>query len=522
MKINKIINDGFKLYIEEDGNRFYTGLKDLEYDKEDADMLFYIQEQTRDHMRIRELILVLQEDDFGAFSYDGVNFSRKSQIRENDIEVGFQDTKINEKYDAVLSIEGFFYKKSFYCQLYDLDFMRTGKKTSKRKKIDIIPIVCATRNDYIRSYGAIKKVRTQSGTGYIKTYRVLRTSLSRAYTDRYSYKGQFRKMIEKKSLPETNKVFICYDIETNTNEKGELYPYLIYAEKFNLYDDIDCEKENECFSVYDNDSEKLIERFCHWIHRKAMDLYYNNLDPNDGVGHRHHLIIFGFNNFRFDDQFIIPVFRKNKEYSAKFSSRFGKTTSEVFYYKSSMKVEFSDLVKFCPDKSLKEAGKEYGVEQQKMDFKILEYNEWCKKWPDHTSAFREDAKLMMEDEEILNKYETESDEINVKQLCIDYCKMDVQSTIELCNKIIENSSSLINEICPNSKRMIFDFPSIPSLSYFIFENILIKQEKKRIHFPSDYNKFYRQAYFGGRVCGSCYGEYTAKNKIAYMDVTSGN
>jgi hypothetical protein len=463
------------------------------------------------------------------------------------------------KYSHIVKFESTFLKYQFYAS----DLIRI---TAKQKVVE--DISCVVKNSYYLPSGFICPLRiTKIEVDAVVTVNAVSNLMN--LKELKSISEKTRKDLKTKRLTK-----ICFDCETIQFE-GRLVPYLIYAKvipqealaPFNI-------------SLCDNSADQNVEmveqdlvrqgppllffpaiedflwsyplgvdfkrelfdggiKFAQWIRgitnriKQESTIFGSWLDSFNVVR------IFGFNNNNFDNHFILDDLKRVLVgFKFEYSSRYEKVTRCAFVQSTHMSVELVDLVKWIPDKSLREACKDYEEEitTAKLDVNILAYNEAIKKENQFVEECAEtEMKIYIKDympfihKKLLSQFRSPTDNTKIRlyDLIVYYCKVDVQSTLELycilekqlCN-LVEELASPENEIYTSSSDFM-DYISIPQLSFEILKETLRKQEEKLLTLNDPRaNEFYYASYFGGRVDYGCIGEYIGKEEIEYYDVTS--
>ena len=397
--------------------------------------------------------------------------------------------------------------------------------------------------------------------------------------------------------------WVVYDMETVANETKLLVPYMISAIEFNP-DEPEKETCRKLFFVdkfsdvmtTDIDKNPVVKEFRNWLFsflaadKEAMD---------EGIFCKTH--VFGFNNFRFDDMLLNPAIVEHirSEESRWFtmlpkssvksaancdnttttaqrefdyndmtfeltkSSRNGQVTACTLKYvplnglpkqryhheqptsdNYPIKLEFKDIRKWIPDKSLKECCKDYGIgKNSKMDFEILAFNAWIKKQDyniDCTIPVEEACNLFLmpkkkkgtigqaEYKEFAAKTYCKNNMISPWEMCKEYCTFDSIATKELAIKIYSSLAKILQEYSERfgirlpSKNM-FSYISPAQLAYRCFvNNAAFNEGGRRLHInDSRFARFIGGSYYGGRTDYSFIGDYTTVDgNLRYYDVTS--
>lgn len=320
----------------------------------------------------------------------------------------------------------------------------------------------------------------------------------------------------------TKEYRLFFDCETVEFEKKQK-PYMISY----YFDKSTIGIENE-HGIFKNDDLKVLDcelDFCQYIMRILREI--NNLEDNEA---KTYLRIIGFNNFKFDNHFIINILKEKYNVSFKTSLRNGKITTCKFDYYN-VYGYFNDLIFWLPDMNLKSACEDYEISSSKMSMNIVKYNMDClsngqfimkinkEDIPNYVSEYKE--------EELL-KYIDEENNFNIYEYVKDYCIIDTIALFEIYNKIenaVKNITLQLEKTLSTNLKKYYNFINFLSPAHFagkIFYKIAAIEGYKRfkIKCPS-LGKFIHKSYFGGRVNFGCLGEYTCVDKsFGYYDVTS--
>lgn len=324
------------------------------------------------------------------------------------------------------------------------------------------------------------------------------------------------------------KAIICYDVETcKTGKTHRLEPYLLCARfysnqgSFSVTEDVSFIHENL------SEPNEIGDKFVNWI---GLLCYNYELEGNERA-----LRVFGFNNFNFDDNFIMKAF-VDKRWTICQRAR-NRKISGNFFTKGNTLVEFLDLIKWVPDSSLSQACVDYGTTTTKMDINVLLYNQLIEEKGSllHEIEWQsKDKKIdgfsicnkpnILIKREIIKKFGTENNMVKIWEIIKEYCARDVNSTFDLYMLLGSTIQKIVDffEEQYNVRMISYDVFDYVSPAHFIsqiykqiFNNINMKQFKMK---NLELARFILKAYYGGMVNYGVLGEY--RGKIRYMDVTS--
>lgn len=377
-------------------------------------------------------------------------------------------------------------------------------------------------------------------------YRVTKTRVENRNTINFNsgsiieqddYSKELIKKISKQDY-KCNSFYIFYDVETIVNINGDLEPFMICScvfagDVFQTKTDINwlsdfqkccnleswrwktfCDKKS--FNNLINGSKNVnVFNFCWYLDREILpflsrkyniDLKYDEIN----------MYIIGFNNSKFDDNFIVKQFFNLYKKYLIFDKRFSKVTTREFKV-GNVTWRFDDIIKFLPDVTLKRACEQYNINNVKIDFDIIKYGKDCVQLSqliDH--CFMKD--YCSEPPSFIN---------NCLELVEYYCKRDVLATCELFLKI---SSALRQVNCDLKNQDVilrhenfFDYISCAQLAFNIFKQFYRRDSPNPRFFKFNHdsqNQFILKSCFGGRVNFAIIGEYESAKKIRYFDVTS--
>lgn len=490
-------------------------VKRIDYD--DSLYFYVVQEEDDFYERIYSVTECKEEFDF---EYEHVRFKLDEVKFESTIKVMIdfdldQFQPAFRKYDGRLTVNGMIYSKVIY--LKRAAPMLRGKEKSNMFEVG--------RNGYIELEW--------------KWYRAVLIQY-RATCEEYLINEQqnVKQMFDisnvlprhKKTYKIHSTICIAYDCETiQVNDRH--VPYMLYAKEFTPNEPYDPEEGMIFESQEWGESNAVGYEFVNWIFENIVQqMIDDQCNRYDNMLIR----LVGFNNYRFDDNFIIDALRKRPEISMYLNSRFGKSTQEVFWYKG-IRIEICDMVTWCPDMSLKQATEDYELTTQKMDVNIVEYNNACKRKGEFITrdTIANASKIMTGQPMrimlfLRQKYMVEG-VVDVWKLIQDYCRVDVEVVIQLYLKIRETYDTLrlrVNELSPTRHLQHKDFMfywSVPQLANDINMCLNFGQPGTGImECCSGLGQFIGQSYFGGRVWMSCIGEYISSSEggLEYQDVTS--
>lgn len=343
---------------------------------------------------------------------------------------------------------------------------------------------------------------------------------------------------------------IIYDIETCVID-NTLVCYMICACVVDYYPPFQFTKQNHFEPCIILDKFYYFEQDYNRLHLNRAAIKFHNWVMEQGKRHTPHnfftpkatymrnINIIGFNSNRFDINFVIKTFRTRPGAFCQFNARSNKWTKALItlrqtnYYGDTFMTGkhqanyvfncyFQDLIAFIPDSSLKKACKDYNVKMAKTEFDILKYNRLV----ESNKAFHHFTDTPQDYLPNLESYtEYLKDGLyDLDAMCLDYCRMDVESTAELFQIIWYNFEKIRFDIFNSYSIIIPDkcfirYISAPQLAFKIFTRFLQKNEDKLIKFNSETQCAFNYAsYYGGRVnhgfIGKCTGDFV------YYDVTS--
>jgi hypothetical protein len=325
---------------------------------------------------------------------------------------------------------------------------------------------------------------------------------------------------------------IVYDCETCVIN-GRHQAYMLKAELFYPNDEIDhSNDELPKFSYIQHDltrDSSAGEEFVLWLRTEILDEW---LADELQKMNRYRLRIVGFNNFRFDDTFILDALRRQHGITGTLNARFGNITNQEFFL-FGVSIELCDLVKWIPDCSLKQACSDYEIVAEKMDVLIVEYNKDCQaqgqlivtvntidEFMKYVSDKSIRTKLMLK-----KKYGRENNtRFNILEMVSDYCEMDVITTKQLYIVINDAMKSIFEEMTKRGYKLkhndFIKYWSIPQCSMDIYKQMEIEKKNVRLVCNPSLGRFIADSYFGGRTQATFIGHAHSVGEYEYWDITS--
>lgn len=394
-----------------------------------------------------------------------------------------------------------YFKRTLFCQ-----------QTKENKRKAVVPIHEALRHDHFVFNGIRYRCTRYVDESYGDVQNMFELSAFKTPDFKVSYA----------------KPYICYDVETcKTGKTNRLEPYLLCARFCSNCDEFSY-VEDKVFEYVDFlQPNNIGYDFVNWIDHLCYT--YEIRDKTKS------LRVFGFNNFNFDDNFIMKAF-VDKRWTICQKAR-NRKISGNYFCKDNTIVEFSDLIKWVPDSSLSQACVDYGTATTKMNINILAYNkliesaqriveelDWQSK-DGSIDAFTicNKPNIVMK-KEILKKYATESGTVKIWQIIKEYCTRDVNSTYDLYNLLCNATRNIVDYFedkfevrMPNYD--IFEYMSPAHFISLIYKQIFNSISMKQFRMKNlELARFILRAYYGGMVNYGALGEY--RGKIRYLDVTS--
>ncbi len=240
--------------------------------------------------------------------------------------------------------------------------------------------------------------------------------------------------------------------------------------------------------------------------------------------------IFGYNNFRFDDNFLISEFISSKRVKLTKRGRNNKTSSIEIEFRGRT-IHISDIVRWIPDMKLSQACEDYDIVEKKLEVDIVKYNQYCTL--QNQIATLVDFNIAKNFFPSLNSFlktkrmYTQDQKFRIFDYISEYCKYDTLSVMELYLKlkgimeeIFLDYEKFFNVSIPSKNFMSYISPAQVS-GIFLKKSLETQKNKKMFILNNFFGLFIYDSYFGGRVDYSCIGEYVAKNHdIRIKDVRS--
>jgi len=422
-------------------------------------------------------------------------------IKENiDIYTGLYMRKTN--IDAQLEIEG---------KYFSIWFKLKERTTDLPKPAQFIPY--CKRNDYLCWNNHKYRIMTMNykrNNGDLKKYRLV-------------------KYREAKPTEFEQTISIIYDCETCVIENKH-QPYMLYAVvKYPYSLTVDAEPESFLYVEKDITKESSAgEEFVLWMRNEILSPLYEMTDR-----YRFRVEITGFNNFRFDDTFILDALRTIPGIRGSFNARFGKVSNEELVL-NNITIAICDLSKWIPNMSLKKACIDYEINASKMDIDIVTYNNDSVTnggLIEEVSTLNELKKYVAGDGKnprnmmlLQKKYKKENGKFNVLEMITDYCIKDVETTADLYESIKTNMVHIMKQCklagYTTQHNAFMKYWSVPQFAMDIFKKMLKKHGSRKIVFDPKQARFIYNSYFGGRTIMSMIGQYEAVGELIYQDITS--
>lgn len=395
----------------------------------------------------------------------------------------------------------------------------------------------AQKNDYIEfdnTYYRITKIHYKSHGSLKEAVKIVSIA---------------KNSIKQNNMFQDNWV-VCYDFETIKNVDNVHEPYILSYQLFsNNYI-----MQNFLFDPQIITTDPFLD-FKIDISKKFVDTIINDYDcifnlingfdgrnqdyrDYDSVITCKQLILFGFNNYRFDDNFLLRHF-VDQHFQITKSERNGVVSNIVLECpKTKIKIIIKDLIKWVPDMTLNQACEDYGTETSKLDVNIVTYNEMCftqkrliktidfnifnDKLLKKPLSFTEKRKFLKSDFCLNNK------EVLIYNYIVYYCKIDVVATMSLFLKINHGFLTIYRKFSHDygvklRSLNILDYISPAFVMSQIYKQIFNKKNIKMIQFKDKlFLDFICDSYFGGKVDFGLIGHYESKDvdDICYMDVSS--
>lgn len=329
-------------------------------------------------------------------------------------------------------------------------------------------------------------------------------------------------------------ILVSYDIETTEFAVPNDSDYNLLQQPYLMYACVD-------FNHADFLVEPIVEYFIHddlstrsTIAQQFVQFIISLVDQTCLQRLRPCIRIFGYNNYRFDDNFIHREFMRLGRMTA--SGRNNKRSNTTVWI-NGIQIKFNDLVTWIPDMSLAQACTDYEVQDSKMaEVDIIAYNRASTRLGRllDTCPFTElDTYLKIKNNSLLKikikkayLVPNSNNLINIRQYIIDYCKYDTLATMEIFKKIEQTVVQIFERLrlanINFENTHFLEYRSVAQISGLIIRKSLAKQEQLRLKIEdARFGSFIHSSCFGGRVDFSCIGEYTAhSNSIRMEDVTS--
>ena len=457
------------------------------------------------HSKNLVLYREFEERDGRAFEI----ISNKGDFKiDREISIVFVDSYFNSAKNKeedgrhIIEISYMYHKRLVFCQ-----------QVKENKKKQCVPFYNCDRNDHFMFEN--------------KRFRCTKYS-----DESFGDVDQFYELSTFKTPPIKHvfsKPIICYDVETcKTGKQMRLEPYLLCARFYSNCAHLSY-MEDVTFE-YNNFTEPntIGEQFVAWIDKIC---YAHEIE-----GHEKSLRVFGFNNFNFDDNFILQAFVTNRWVICQRARN--RRISGNFLTKGATVVEFFDLIKWVPDSSLSQACVDYGTTTTKMDINILLYNqlieenrgllyelEWQSKEQKIDAYSICNRPNIILRKKLFSQYGIENNtKVKIWDIIKEYCVRDVNSTFDLYMLLSSTIQKVVDffEEEHNVRMISYDVFDYISPAHFIsqiykqiFNSIDMKQFKMK---NLELARFILRAYYGGMVNYGVLGEY--RGTIRYMDVTS--
>lgn len=442
---------------------------------------------------------------------------------------------------------------SFDCGFVVFEFFLKKVKVVKNKKLLILKHLHAILNEktngyifyYEQSYWRLTKFTPRKSDYKLNTLQwIAEKNIDKALNLHPDIVDEEEKMFGN----DLTEILICYDCET-ISVKNIQQPYMLAMYICNNKLVLN-EQEMEMFDgIYEKDKWHIIENknvfeqenyiadcFAEFISTLTKNINITFEMHDDLLVSRPIVRIFGFNNYKFDDHFVMHALRKLRGVSSTINLRNNKITSQ-YYLINNIIVYFNDIITWIPDKTLAQACEDFKLETAKMPVNILSFNKYCQEQnkivdvidKNQLNNFLVEGCSFSVKRDLQKKY-TNGNVVNIYKLILDYCKFDVKATFELYKKIFLSTRELILLVRKETGAIIgstncFNYISPSQLSGSILLAYIHQKfpQMKWLKIQStNLAKFICNSYFGGRVDFGIVGEYSAayENKIAYYDVTS--
>lgn len=323
--------------------------------------------------------------------------------------------------------------------------------------------------------------------------------------------------------------YLCYDVETSVSDDHTLQEYMLACcladDKLEIID-------KQCWKKYFQDTlycDDVVQHFFNYL----VDKFENPSD--DDFFKCYNVCIFGFNNFKFDDNFILNKLFNDHNYKITYQKR-GALVLSCIVENHKLRLVFKDIMAWFPGQSLASATSDFAVEESKMDFNILAFNDLFKQMKydidllpnldkSNIKNYFKNLRSHLEPKAkaILNMHGGK----NLYEICAIYCEQDVVSTFHLFKKLNEAYVKLVDDLKKRFK-IEFDFP-MNIFNYISPASFAGQLSKVFLNMDNNYQiKFINESisekifstYYGGRVCFGILGEYSSNTNLGYYDITS--
>ena len=389
----------------------------------------------------------------------------------------------------------------------------------------------------------------------MNTFRVLKVSLE-SYGNRdvlYELKPFFKEMKYQELQPYTS-MLVSYDMETcefktedilyNQNQNPYMCCMIIelcyYNERY-LVEEVKLEH-------HDLSRESSIPE-------QVYDVLFN---ITNGLAKGLSIVLFGYNNHRFDDNFLYKEWMRKKVFFKNNMRNNRMTKSDLFI--NGCRIKIFDMIKYTPDMNLSQACADYEIKEAKLAFDIVAYNNMSEKRntkdmlricskQEFTSLCKNQGPMQMRSlfsqlKEITLKEREHAkntsercfplvdldDTGNIRNVFIYnyvllYCLYDCKAVLELYHKINNVMTDIFKDLLAHDVHMqdytFSNYVSPSQIAGVFMKKLLHNQEIQKMEVQNtQFGKFIYESYFGGRVDFSFIGEYVANSTISMMDVTS--
>jgi len=411
---------------------------------------------------------------------------------------------------------GTIFHRTFHLLRAALDTREQVREMRKRKMHSI----CAQRHSYL----------------YINNeyYRVLRyvddtifdIATSTAPRCNSYYLTSFKTLVKPTSAGHEPKIrpdnlpVICFDCETMPFNEPDAHhqAYLLHA-KFDLNS---MYMENHVYEQsfehldYTSHESTVGDQFVNWINTFIFD------SEEDRTAGKRAITLYGFNNNKFDNHFIIEAF-KRAGYTVKQWARNGvvsESSMRSSRYKCSIYIK--DLIKWLPDATLESACLDYNIIQAKSLCNIVEYNKLCAEstcilqTTPHETVFHRisGARTFPQKRDLKQRYyRAEYSSWMLFDFVRDYCVRDVAATHELYQTLNKVLLQFIDEFpsytFPSSN--IFGYISPAYFTSLVTYSQLHSAKQQQLYtVDAALTKHITSSYYGGMVKYGILGSFTGK------------